>query len=82
MRNMIYERKVSWEEEKKDRARLANAAGKRAWAYVLGNLTPDSKDIQRYAYKMYERNPISGCWSFAYWVQPDEVDEDKDLLMD
>jgi hypothetical protein len=79
---LITERHVSYPEQMEDRARLANVPRDRMHAYVLGNLTPDSREICRYAYKMYERNAISGVWSYMYWVQPHEVNEDKDLLVD
>lgn len=74
------ERKVDYNEQNEDRAKLANAPGHRMHAYVLGNLTPD-REYAHSAYKMYEKNHISGFWSFMYWVQMNEVDEDKDLLV-
>jgi hypothetical protein len=85
---MISERQVSTEERNHDHARLAGAAAgaKRPWAYVLGNLTPEvgsRGELLRWvlAYKMYERNAISGRWSFAHWVPLGEVDEDRDLVL-
>jgi hypothetical protein len=78
---MVQERQVRTEEMNRDQNIIKNTANPKncPTAYIYGNLTPDST-YGNSAFKMYERNPISGYWSFVAWVPLDEVDENKDFI--
>lgn len=78
---MISERKVTQDEMNEDRAKLSTVPKNRMHAYVPGDLTPNA-NYGHPALKLYERNPNSGIWVFMYWAKYDEVDEDKDYVIE
>lgn len=78
---MVRERNVSTEEMTGDQNIIRNTAGSdnHVRAYIYGNLTPNST-YGTPAFKMYEKNLISGYWSFVAWVPIDDVDENKEFI--